>query len=341
MSLLLVDIGTGTQDILVYSGGRPVEQCPKMVMPSPTLIRAAEIGEATLARRAVFLEGVTMGGGPIARAVKRHLHAGLEVYAIKEAAYTLHDSLDRVRDMGVKLVEKAPERGAVRIVTTDFMERELREALRLFGIDMPSRMAFAVQDHGFSSHRSNRLFRFEVMKDRLEKGDWALSSLLSDPPPVEMSRMQAVRKCAPDALVIDTGPAAVFGMLMDPVVKKMAGRGVTLVNAGSSHTLCFTLEGEEVGGIFEHHTFGLTTERLMQLIRKLEEGTLTNEEIFGEGGHGAAVHYSVRSTGIAVTGPNRRLLLPDAYPAAPFGDMMLTGCFGLLEAWRRLRGEIP
>jgi hypothetical protein len=41
---------------------------------------------------------------------------------------------------------------------------------------------------------------------------------------------------------------------------------------------------------------------------------------------------------LVVTGPNRKSLLPDAYQAAPFGDMMLTGCFGLVRAWGRMRG---
>jgi uncharacterized protein (DUF1786 family) len=100
------------------------------------------------------------------------------------------------------------------------------------------------------------------------------------------------------------------------------------------------LLGEEVCGIFEHHTHGIDRDHLLPLIGKLREGTLTDEEVFAEGGHGARVHRPLPSTYLAVTGPNRKNLLPDAYQAAPYGDMMLTGCFGLVRAWMKLRGRV-
>ncbi len=340
MSLILLDIGTGTQDILVLSGRETPERSPKMVLPSPTVVKAGQIARATAHGRAVFLEGVVMGGGPVVRAVRAHQARGLPVYASPQAALTLHDSLDRVRAMGVRIVERPPE-DADRIETTDFMERELRGALELFSIALPEHRAFAVQDHGFSPEKSNRVFRFELMRRRLEEGDWSLYSLVSDPPPPEMTRMHALRSVSPGALVIDTGIAAIIGMLGDPWVRRASEKGVTLVNVGNGHTLCATLRGQEIGGLFEHHTFGLGREKLLRYIRMLEEGTLEGRMIFDEGGHGAVVNRPIRTEGIAATGPNRALLLPDAYPAAPYGDMMLTGCFGLMEVWKRVRGEIP
>ncbi|MDD1676751.1 MAG: DUF1786 domain-containing protein, partial [Methanomicrobiales archaeon] len=200
---------------------------------------------------------------------------------------------------------------------------------------------FAVQDHGFSPEKSNRVFRFEIMEAGLVQGDWQISALLHDPPLPEMSRMHAVRAQAPGALVIDTGPAAILGALCDPVVQEHKESGIVLVNAGNGHTLCVSVKGEEIYGIFEHHTAALESKHLRALIRKLCDGTLTGQEIFDEGGHGAALHKSLHADWIAVTGPNRKALLPGAYQAAPFGDMMLTGCFGLLSAWERLRGTLP
>ncbi|MFU8773833.1 MAG: hypothetical protein ACNA8H_15605, partial [Anaerolineales bacterium] len=47
--------------------------------------------------------------------------------------------------------------------------------------------------------------------------------------------------------------------------------------------------------------------------------------------------------GVAVTGPRRNLLWQSAlrpYFAVPFGDMMLTGCFGLLAAVADVLPEI-
>ena len=37
MQILAVDIGTGTQDVLLFDSSRSPENCLKMVMPSPTL----------------------------------------------------------------------------------------------------------------------------------------------------------------------------------------------------------------------------------------------------------------------------------------------------------------
>jgi uncharacterized protein (DUF1786 family) len=156
-----------------------------------------------------------------------------------------------------------------------------------------------------------------------------------------MTRMAALREQAPGALVMDTGIAAVLGTLCDPWVRERAAEGITLVNAGNAHTFCVNLRDEEVCGIFEHHTASLDRDHLMALVAKLRDGSLTNDEVFREGGHGARVHRPQPARFLSVTGPNRKRLLPDAYQAAPFGDMMLTGCFGLVRAWLHLRGRIP
>src|SRR5690606_21181708 len=98
-------------------------------------------------------------------------------------------------------------------------------------------------------------------------GDWDIFSLVSDPPLADMTRMQAIRRQAPRALVTDTGPVAIIGALCDPQVRRMADAGVILVNAGNGHTLCFTLKGREIYGVFEHHTGSLDPEKLQHYIR--------------------------------------------------------------------------
>jgi uncharacterized protein (DUF1786 family) len=338
MSLLAIDVGRGTQDILIYDPDQSLENSVKLVLPSPTRIIAERISRATRDGRGIFLSGATMGGGPSVNALSRHMRANLPIYATEEAAKTIHDNLSRVRAMGIQIVDTPPE-DAVLIRTTDYMEEEIRHALALFSVPYPEHVAVAVQDHGYSPDRSNRIYRFELMRQSLESGNWNLFSLIHDPPLPEMTRMQAVREQAPDSLVIDTGAAAVIGALSDPVVRMQAEGGATLINAGNGHTLVFTIKGEEIYGIFEHHTAALDHEHLNRLLLKLQDGTLTNEEIFDEGGHGAALRAPLASRFTAITGPNRRRLMPDAYQAAPYGDMMLTGCFGLLTAWERLRGS--
>lgn len=338
MTLLAIDIGRGTQDILVYDPGIPVENCAKLVLPAPSVVFGRRIRIAREEGKAVHLTGTTMGGGENVRAVSEHLRAGFPVSATQEAAKTIHDSLDRVKSLGITVTEQLPAGDAIEIRLSDWMGEEIRKALALFCVPFPPQVACAVQDHGFSPDVSNRIHRFQVLRGMLENGGWRIDALAPDPPLPTMTRMLALRTEVPGALVIDTGPAAVMGALCDPVVRRMAGEGITLVNAGNAHTLAFTLQGEDVHGFFEHHTASLDRDHLQALIGKLREGTLTSDEIFREGGHGAAVHRPLDSPHVAVTGPNRSRLLPDAYPAAPFGDMMLTGCFGLVQAWRRWRG---
>lgn len=339
VGLLAIDVGRGTQDILVFDPRVSIENSPKLILPSPTVVVARRIAEATLQRRDIVLTGHTMGGGPNVQAVARHIMAGLSVSATKEAALTIHDNLDRVRDRGIAIVDAPPE-GAVQIDLTDYMEREIRAALDLFSIPYPRHLAMAVQDHGFSPERSNRIVRFELIRNALESQGWQIAALVRDPPLAPMTRMDAIARQLPGALVIDTGPAALMGALCDPVVEAHRRDGLTLVNAGNGHTLCFTLTGDRLCGLFEHHTAALDPAHLVELIRRLQAGTITNQEILDEGGHGAAVDRPLASSFVAITGPNRTRLLPSAYQAAPFGDMMLTGCFGLLSAWRQLRGPL-
>jgi hypothetical protein len=73
----------------------------------------------------------------------------------------------------------------------------------------------------------------------------------------------------------------------------------------------------------------------------LADGSLTHDEVFDDHGHGAFIvnpapfQLDQRDFGVVVTGP-RRLMMTDSslrpYYAVPFGDMMISGCFGLLVA---------
>jgi uncharacterized protein (DUF1786 family) len=337
-TIIAIDIGRGTQDVLIYDPAQPVENSVKLVLPSPNVVVGRRIREAAASGRPICIDGHCMGGGSNVREISRLVAGGRTVFATPDAALTIRDSLDQVKRMGVRVCEEIPD-DAIRIPTADYMEPELKRALDLFGVAYPENVAIAVQDHGYSPDKSNRIFRFEVFSRLLEKGDWQIFSLAPDPPDAAMSRMRSVLDQAPGALVTDTGPVAVIGALQDPWVKEKAEEGITLVNAGNGHTLAFTLVGEEICGMFEHHTAALTPGSLMGYIRKLREGTLTGGEIFNDGGHGAAVRRPMQREAIAVTGPNRARLLPDAHQASPHGDMMLTGCFGLVEVWRRVRGD--
>jgi hypothetical protein len=80
-------------------------------------------------------------------------------------------------------------------------------------------------------------------------------------------------------------------------------------------------------------------------VEKLCNGTLKNSEVFEDGGHGAhieSVPDIIRS--MLVTGPRREQFLglnalKGAVAASPGGDMMITGCIGLVKAWG-MRGNL-
>src|SRR5579859_1613780 len=64
MRILAADVGTGTQDILLFESGKTIENNFKLVMPSPTIIVAERIKRATAHGQPILLTGLTMGGGP-------------------------------------------------------------------------------------------------------------------------------------------------------------------------------------------------------------------------------------------------------------------------------------
>src|SRR2546421_1904199 len=104
MQILTVDVGTGTQDILLFDSDRELENCFKLVLPSPTVVIADRVRAATAMGRRLVLEGVTMGGGPSHWATMDHVRAGLEVFATPEAARTFDDDLNAVAEMGIQVV---------------------------------------------------------------------------------------------------------------------------------------------------------------------------------------------------------------------------------------------
>ncbi len=337
MSLLAVDVGAGTQDILLYREDVPLEGSTKMVLPSPTVIVAERINRARLEGKDVFLRGPTMGGGASTAAIRWHLSAGLKVYATSTAAATINDNLERVAALGVKIQEDAPS-SAVVIETGDLDIPALTQAFGLFDLELPREIAVAVQDHGFSPQRSNRLVRFEHLAEAIRFGG-KLSAFAYREPPGTMTRMQAVRgyllRFGLQPLLMDTGPAAIFGAALDPRAEDPS----LVINFGNGHTVAALLCSGRITAIFEHHTSELDPKKLSLFTEKLCAGTLKSSEVFDDGGHGAyieSVPGPIRST--LVTGPRREPFLAagalkGAVAAAPGGDMMITGCLGLVKAW--------
>jgi uncharacterized protein (DUF1786 family) len=340
--ILAIDIGAGTQDILLWEGDRPYENCVQAILPAQTQIVAGRIRRHTAARDAIYLTGALMGGGASSEAVAAHLAAGLPVYASPAAAKTLHDNPRRVEALGVRIVGAAPD-GAAPIVLGDLDPDALRAALAHFDVPLPARFAVAVFDHGESLELSNRRFRFRHLQRLIASGGDLGAMVYGDDLPPYLTRMAAARAALPGATLMDTGAAGIWGALEDPLVAARAGEGAILVNIGNMHTFAVLLRGRRLLGLFEHHTHLLSTGRLAELVAALRAGSLDFEEVFAEDGHGAIVHPDYRPAPafdfVAVTGPNRALARPLGwYEAAPHGNMMLAGAFGLIAATRARRG---
>lgn len=358
--VLTIDVGAGTSDILVTRPGQPLENAVKLVVPSATQVAAARVAAATARGQTVVFRGPVMGGGAVTRAMKAHLAAGHPFVTTAPAASSFSDDLDEVRALGARVVgddaadevlRRLPAEAVAEVASGDLDATALTGALRLLGVDPAfAAVGMAVQDHGYAPHGSNRVLRFSLweraLADRRPIGD--LFSAPADLPP-ELTRLRAAAAAASGVageapvMVADTGPAALYGALPEGVGDAL------LVNVGNGHTVCLlALEGR-VAGVFEHHTACLDGPGLELRLRRWLAGDLESEEVRADHGHGAVLAPGVAGTlpdghgtavprlPLIVTGPRRELLAESSLPvefAAPHGDMMLTGCFGLLRALR-------
>lgn len=343
--LLAIDVGAGTQDILLYESDRPMENCVKLVLPSMTSIVAGKINEATAQGKDVFLTGNLMGGGPSVSAIKKHLKGGFRVLATPLAAKTIRDDPEEVRHLGVEIVDRVPGVDVTTIQTRDVDLSALGYALAAFDVQLPELYAVAVQDHGeLIGGGSNRRFRFQHWERFVEAGGDMRTLLYRDVPDY-LTRMKAVQVDVPGAFMMDTGMAAVWGALCDAHVAAHRERGMVVVNVGNQHTIGVLVREERIWGLFEHHTVLMDAAKLSDHVQCLRSGTLTSSEVFADNGHGATIHPDYMTLApfefVTVTGPNHHLAEPLGYHlAVPYGDMMLTGAFGLVAATlRRLEGE--
>jgi uncharacterized protein (DUF1786 family) len=359
MLILAADVGTGTQDILLFDSEKEVENSLLMVMPAPTQVIAEKVRKATIEGKTIVFTGNIMGGGPSAFAIRKHLEAGFPVYATEKAALTIHDNLEKVITFGIRIVSEevaeklASEESSINITMQDFDPESVASALSVFEVNMPENYAVAVQDHGNAPGKSNRVYRFELLRELIERGG-KLENFVYRPEeiPEAFTRMKAqadsLLKAAGNSktrsIFMDTGPAAVFGALMDPAALQPS----IVVNIGNGHTLGALVLENKITALFEHHTSLMNPEKLQDYIIRLADGELGFDEVFADGGHGAFIKEAqgfeqVRS--IMVTGPKREMLeklsdtkirteiLRKLHFATPFGSMMLSGCFGLVAGF--------
>ena len=354
MKILAMDIGAGTEDVLLYDDRKKsIENCVKMVLPAPSQVFAAKVREATRLYKDIFVKGDVIGGGAFAFALRNHVEKGLRVMMTENAAYTVRNDLDEVRELGIETTTRENEPGNFNGETLTIKEvnlAKMREFLTEFDetltdVDV---VAIAVQDHGaFPKGMSNRKFRIQKMKELLKEGPRPQNLAFKEEEiPSYFLRMKSAALASmrqlPGAkvLLMDTSPAAILGCLKDPVVEK--ANPVLAVNVGNGHTMATIISEGEIVGVMEHHTRLLNTQKIEQLLITFGDGKLSDEEVFKDNGHG--LFYLEEPPGfskmekIAATGPNRNILVKtnlSAHFAAPAGDVMMTGPIGLVEATKR------
>ncbi len=334
MKILSIDIGVGTQDIMLYNTENPIENSVKIVMPAPTEIIAKRIRKH---HNDIFINGVTMGGGPVNKAITNHLARGYNVTMTETSAKTIRDDMDRVRSLGIKIIphnENHPELGNIELKDVDL--NAIREALAQFDVELDfDFIGVAVQDHGYMEGMGDRNFRFMKIKEKLDVARSPEEFAYHQEVPEYFTRMNGVLNTLKGykTTIMDSKFASICGATCDNYVKDL--NSYIVMDIGNGHTLAASFENNKIVGVFEHHTRALDPEKIVHLLRKLQNGTITQEEVHDDGGHGAWVTAPITDVECVVaTGPRRRILEKTGlkvHYANPAGDVMMTGPVGLIK----------
>jgi uncharacterized protein (DUF1786 family) len=353
MKILALDIGAGTEDVLLYDDAKEnVENCIKLILPSPLQIYATKIREATQLHRDVLIKGDIIGGGVFTSSLKKHIQAGYRVVMFENAAYTVRNNLADVRDLGITIIKDnhlKTFKGET-LVLEEVNINKLKEFLTHFNEDFSDVdvVAIAVQDHGVCPQgMSNRRVRIQKIRELLEIDSRPeILAFTENEIPSYFLRMKsavaASKRQLPKAEVIlmDTALAAIVGCLQDPEITKK--ELVLAVNVGNGHTMAAIVLKGRIVGLLEHHTHALNSQTIERLLIDFGDGKLSDEEVFKDGGHG--LFFLEDAPGfsnieqIAVTGPNRTMLAQNKLSllyASPAGDVMMTGPIGLVEVVKK------
>jgi uncharacterized protein (DUF1786 family) len=151
------------------------------------------------------------------------------------------------------------------------------------------------------------------------------------------SAVRSVKESMPNSriFVMDSTIAAIAGCLHD--MPESSSRGITAVNIGNSHITAALCMDDRIMGLMEHHTSVLSPKKLERALEKFKLGSLTDNEVTSEGGHGVFYLSTTENEGgpILVTGPNRKMISESRlriHFANPSGDVMMTGAYGLVKA---------
>ena len=344
---LLIDIGAGTMDVLYYDSTADLHY--KAVVRSPVRTVAERVEELS---GNLVVTGGEMGGGPVTDVLRERAKKAEVVMSVSSAA-TLHHNPDVVRSWDIDIVSDAEAQmllqkpGYSSLVVTDLDPGRIEQIVAGFGVAFRfDAVAVCAQDHGVPPEGVSHLdYRHRLYREKLDDAPYPHTLLYSSREvPKTMNRLQTIAHSAEllptrEVYVMDSGMAAILGASLDMQASRCDR--VVVLDIATSHTVAAALEKGEICGFFEYHTRDISLARIESLLRELTDGKLSHERILAEGGHGAYIRsaFGFESIeAIIATGPRRRLIRDTQLPislGAPFGDNMMTGTVGLLEAVRR------
>ena len=338
MRILAIDVGTGTQDIMIYDTEKELENAMKLVLPSPHLLISQKIRQT---ENDIYFDGEIMGGGKIKNTILEHMQKGYNVVMEPTCAKTIRDDIEQVKSFGIKIADDDKDyRDYAKITLGDINITKLSEFLLGYDLELDfDKIAIAVQDHGYNENMGDRDFRFEKIRQKVSQPISPLDFGFAGEIPEYFTRMQAVRRQVENEgiselpLVMDTKFASIAGMCFDEVASQL--NSYIVIDIGNGHTTAASIENCKIQGVFEHHTSSLTGESLERYIKRLASGEITHEEVYNDHGHGAHVLNRIsKIEKVIVSGPKRELIEKtnlDWHHAAPGGDVMMTGTVGLIK----------
>ena len=338
MRILAIDVGTGTQDIMIYDDEKELENSIKLVLPSPHLLISQKIREI---ENNIYFDGEIMGGGKIKKTLQEHMEKGYNVVMEETPAKTIRDKISQVEALGIEIASPEKEyKDYSKITLGDINITKLSKFLLGYDLEFDfDEIAIAVQDHGYNENMGDRDFRFEKFRQKLEKPIKPEEFAFKGNVPDYYTRMNAVERSIVNEgidiqpLLMDTKFASIAGMCYDEIASTL--NSFIAIDIGNGHTTAASIENGKIQGIFEHHTSSLTHESLENYLKRLADGVITNEEVYNDHGHGAHVINPIsKIEKIIVSGPKRELIEKtnlDWHHACPGGDVMMTGTVGLIK----------
>ena len=330
---MAIDVGKGTEDVLLTKPGKGLQNAIQLVMPSMTQLIAKTIAEWK--GKTLSIAGDTMAGEPWHKLVyQRSGNQPNSVIMTKDAAMSLRYDLDQVREKGISIVESIEKPD---LELSDIGWDRLEAVMSKSGIDHEEIefVLICCQEHG-NPTGNVPIKEFRMKSVYGEQFHWNSKLLQGNAIPSYFPRLRSISSSvvkrwgiARDKVFVMDSAAAVLLGAANPLEREL------IVNVGNGHVSCIGHRYGKVEFVYEHHTGKFDQQLFENHIEKIYAGKLSHSEIIEEGGHGFVSYANKieQYDSISVLGPNWIKLAEAATKVAtPITNMMMAGPFGLLRA---------